>query len=412
MLSLQNKPSQFAKPCEVPLSKSINNRLQMLAFQCQELDQLSVSSSGDSQLLYSILTRFNPAVNIDVRDAGTVARFVMALCAATPGRIFQLSGTERMHQRPMHTLIALLREQGARIICTEQEGYLPVKIQGAKLHGGTITFKEVASSQFISALLLVANNFSHPSRIQLPNNVGSLPYIHMTLQLLNACGLKSQFAQNTISIEPQRFSKSITWNKHNEGDWSSASFLALLGLLQKDRPIQIRGLTKQSIQGDAVMLQLVSALGGQVEEQHNQLFFVRHLDLPASFEYDFRHCPDLAIPMACFCVAKKIPFHLSGLASLELKESKRITALHTLFHQMGHHAEYTAESLTVNAFDTHDVWHFALNTYDDHRIAMGLFLCLHENPKFSLMNHEVVGKSFPGFWEQLALLGFSFELSH
>lgn len=390
---------------QLPSSKSISNRL-LLMKAVAGFDDLKIhnlSNARDTVILKGILDKLQTTQELDVHDAGTVMRFLTAYVSAREGT-WLLTGTERMRQRPVGALVDVLRKLGADIEYIENEGYPPLQISGKKLTGGKVEIDGSVSSQFISALLMIAPLFDKPLELQIRNELVSVPYVQMTLSLMEAWGAEYEWKGNIISV------KNIPYKRPGdkvfvESDWSAASYFYSFLLLAKGGELEIPFLEENSLQGDRVCAQLYERLGVTTEFRKESVILKKTTQTASSFSYDFLKCPDIAQTLAVSCAAKNIPAKLDGLKTLSIKETDRILALKKELGKIGCGIASSADSVKIPQFN---VQHSTLNicTYHDHRMAMSfapLALVLDE---IEVDDAGVVNKSFPYFWEELKKLGF------
>lgn len=394
-------------------SKSISNRLLILEQVLGLTTRLeNISTSEDTQHLQQALHQITnkTATTIDIGHAGTDMRFLTAYLSITEGE-WTLTGSDRMKQRPIGELVNALRLLGAEISYLEKENFPPLKINGKKLKGGKIEIDGSISSQFISALLLIAPKFENGLELTLKNDIVSWPYILMTLDLLSEFGIKVSTVLNTIKIAPSLIfnHKSLIYSV--ESDWSAASYWYSLVALNKNTSITLKGLKKSSSQGDSVLPEIYKELGVSSEFKDDRIILTKNSILTKSFTYDFTNCPDLAQTIAVTCFGLGIKAELTGLKTLKIKETDRILALKNELEKFGADVSVTENSIRINdkrprIQDTQ----VNINTYNDHRMAMSFApLALVFGP-LGINDPGVVAKSYPLFWEDLKSLGFSVNL--
>lgn len=396
-------------------SKSISNRwllLQALSDAPIELEGLS--NSADTRVLQYALRQLKAgATTLDVGHAGTSFRFLTALLALQPGEQV-LTGSARMKERPIAPLVEALRQLGARIEYMEQEGYPPLRI-GESAMGSTASVKLEAglSSQFSSALLLIAPRLAQGLELELEGTMVSRPYIDLTLGLLRQAGIQAEWLDaQRIRVQPGV----LRPGKYPvEADWSAASYYYAMGSLASGLDLHLDGLQPNSLQGDALLPELMEAFGVRTEFTDTGIR-LSHQDKPLKphFDFDFIHTPDLAQTLAVLCAAQGVNALLTGLDTLRYKETDRIEALQTELAKVGSflsplpqrfskrqqkqffllegRAELPSEPLVVA-------------TYQDHRMAMAFAMLALKGP-VHIEHPEVVEKSYPRFWEDLESLGF------
>jgi 3-phosphoshikimate 1-carboxyvinyltransferase len=390
-------------------SKSISNRWLILKHLFDsEIMLHKLSRSDDTKLLQMNLQQIRDGVNkiIDVAHAGTNMRFLTALLAMTPGS-WILTGSQRMKERPVGDLVNALRELGASIQYTGITGYPPLAIQGTNLEGGKIKINGKLSSQFTSAMLLIAPALRNGLTLITASEVVSRPYIDMTVSLLMKAGCKVVRSENSITVLP---GASFGQKPVNiESDWSSASYWYSICALSKGATLLLSELRTNSSQGDSVVPVLFSKLGVNTEFIDHQVKLTHTQPEASSFNYDFTHCPDIAQTLAVTCFAMGIEAKLTGLQTLRYKETDRIAALVTELTRAG--ANITASENTISiARAKRQVNPPAFETYGDHRMAMSLAPLSFIFPGMTLADEAVVNKSYPRFWDDLLSVGFNVNL--
>jgi 3-phosphoshikimate 1-carboxyvinyltransferase len=383
----------------LPASKSISNRaliINALAGGSSELHNLS--DANDTQLMLKLVSSPDPV--IDVEDAGTTMRFLTAYFAIT-GLHKTLTGTARMKERPIGILVNALHAIGATIRYVEKDGYPPLEtlhFEGQKTD--TIHIRGDISSQFISALMMIAPVLPKGLTLMLEGKVGSRPYIEMTASIMKHFGVSGKFEGNTISITPQPY-KPASFTV--ESDWSAASYWFAFAALAEKADILLPRLSLNSLQGDSVIVKIMDQLGVQARLQGDLLNLTKK-EQGKELTWDFTHCPDLAQTVAVVCAAKGIKGHFTGLESLRIKETDRIAALQKELKKIGADlveedaARWTlvpSESLPSRA---------SFDTYKDHRMAMA-FAPLAACIEVGIEKPDVVRKSYPNYWNDLASFG-------
>lgn len=390
----------------LPSSKSLSNRWLMLDYLSRTGIKIkNISSSNDTQQLGRLLHQLKAGRrhNFDCRDAATVARFMLALLSITPGS-HTLTGSEQLCKRPMQQLIDSLRASGCQIVCTGEEGHLPVKIDGVVPSAQRIVIDCSVSSQFASALLLASASLPQGGVVELQGAPASEPYIEMTLNVMaqakvNWC-LKgvppAYYVEHSI---PQCDVVSI------EKDWSSAAFFFEAVTLLPDVPVRLPGLMRESLQGDKVVRDIYSLLGLSVSQGEQSVELKRDKPLASKLEWDFRNTPDLVPAVAVTCAALGIEAHLSGVANLRFKESNRLESLADELAKLGRTITVADDSMTISAGEPFTKETLAaagvLDAHGDHRIAMALGALKVINPELTVNTPDVVAKSFPDFWKMI-----------
>lgn len=396
----------------LPASKSESNRALMIKALCQEgiLIQ-NLSDAEDTQILNKCLRYIEtcgfsgiPMV-VDAKKAGTVYRFLTAYLAIRSGK-WLLTGSERMQERPIEQLVLALNQIEADISYTHKKGYPPLLIIGKKLKGGQLILDSGISSQYITALLLIAPLLNDGLEIRLVGNLISRPYVQMTIKIMEHFGVKVEYSDRLIKIEHQTYIKNV----FTVGpDWSAASYWYEMAAFCDEVDILIPDLKTESMQGDRVLPEIFDLLGVSSEFTLEGLKLKKQNRKVSYFEYDFIDCPDLAQAVIVTCVGLGIEGSFKGLQSLRIKETDRIASLNNEISVFGFsivEENPTLWSLVKHSEDVSFPVNHVVNTYDDHRMAMSLApLCLLTN-KMMVEDPEVVKKSYPGFWKDLESVGF------
>lgn len=408
-IHLTKTDSTITGEIKLPASKSISNRVLIInALSYSSFPVKNLSNCDDSlvmnQVLESNTNRFN------IGHAGTAMRFLTAYLSKIIGE-WHITGSERMQQRPISILVDALRKMGAQIEYTGAEGYPPLKITGTALKGGIVELDGSISSQYISALLMIAPTVQGGLTLRLMNKITSRSYIEMTLQLMKKFGIKSQWNGNEIRIVAQSY-KPVSYSV--EADWSGASYWYALAALSDHCDLYLKGLLLNSLQGDAVQAVWFEQYfgirsrqeGDSVRLTREKLFTLKKLNL------NFIENPDIAQTFVVLAIGKKLSFHFSGLKTLKIKETDRIEALKTECAKLGAilteptEGELAWDGLTdENLLQKEPV----INTYDDHRMAMAFAPAALFNGKIRIEDAMVVTKSYPSFYEDLKSVGFTIE---
>jgi len=383
-------------------SKSETNRLLLLQALFSDLTIENTSESDDSKVMRTAL-QSNVDV-IDVHHAGTAMRFLTAYFARLEGREVVLTGSQRMQERPIKILVEALRSLGASITYEKEAGYPPLKITGKKLAGGTVTLPADISSQYISALLLIGPALEQGVQLDLVGKITSIPYINMTLALLNNLGIQTEFKGQSIRVEPQKNPKLTP--QIVESDWSSASYFFSIVALAEESEIQLTSYKEDSLQGDRVLRKIYGELGVHSTLTDQTLTLRKEpVQLPDVLEWDLSTAPDIAQTIAVSCYGLGIGCVLTGLHTLIIKETDRLQALYNELTKLGAQVKITENSLELAA-GFRPVDNCSIPTYNDHRMAMA-FAPLALKVPLSIENAEVVSKSYPTFWEDLAQINFA-----
>lgn len=390
---------------QVSGSKSETNRLILLQALYPNIGLENKSNSDDSEVMAKALCS-NDAV-IDIHHAGTAMRFLTAYFAIQQGRSVTLTGSDRMKERPIQVLVDALRQLGAEIKYLEKEGFPPLKIIGHRLTASEITLKANISSQYISALLLIAPQLENGLTLTLEGEITSVPYIKMTLALLNEIGIETSFKGNILNVKPQF---SIANSQFIiESDWSSASyFYSIIALSKENTEIRLSSYKENSLQGDSALAAIYTNFGvATVFENHSIVLRKSNRLNYKTLRFELTETPDIAQTIAVTCFGLGAGCHLTGLHTLKIKETDRLKALQTELSKLGAKVTITNDSLTLETSENiHS--NIKIATYNDHRMAMA-FAPLALKVPISIENAEVVSKSYPDFWKDLATLGFKIQ---
>lgn len=385
-------------------SKSESNRLLILQAQFPGIEVENLSNSDDTRVLQRALSSQEDV--IDIHHAGTAMRFLTAYFASSEGREVVLTGSERMQERPIAILVDALRDLGAEISYENAEGFPPLRIKGKRLLKKEVKVQANISSQYISALMLIAPSLPEGLRIDLEGKVTSVPYIAMTLELLKQCGISGTFKNNRISIEPGQSVR----NKQLvvESDWSSASYFYSMAALSDSAEINLTSYRESSLQGDRIVADVYQELGvkttfltGKIKLQKVEVI------LPKILELDLSNSPDLAQTIAVTCFGLGVAARLTGLHTLRIKETDRLQALKNELEKLGGKVLISEDSLQLSASEEMKR-QVSIETYNDHRMALA-FAPLALKVPIHIKDAGVVSKSFPEFWTDLQQLGFSVE---
>ncbi len=359
----------------------------------------NISEARDSQTMLRLL---NSETEIaDVIDAGTTMRFLTAYFAVS-NQSKVMTGTARMCERPIGILVDALRILGAKITYQQQDGYPPIRIEGFQYSGNNkVAITGNVSSQYISALLLIAPSLPDGIEINLLGEVGSRPYIEMTLKQMAVFGAEYtvSWETNTIRVQPGHY---VPTDYAIESDWSGASYWYSIVALSPDAEVELIGLKQNSLQGDSAIVEIMHALGVHTEYTSKGVKLTK-VSAQESLKYDFKDCPDLAQTVAVCCALKQIPLTLTGIESLKIKETDRVFALQAELKKLGSelieiktNEEYLVRNIAQKTDKTP-----VIETYDDHRMAMA-FAPVGMLYPVEIMEPGVVVKSYPSFWDDLA----------
>ena len=387
----------------LPSSKSISNRALIINALGKGTYQLeNLSECDDTQVMVRAL-QAGPDETIDIMAAGTAMRFLTAHLSVTPGKRI-ITGTQRMQQRPIQVLVNALRELGADINYTNNEGYPPLEITGSSLNKESISLPGNISSQYISALLMIAPTLTHGLTIQLIGDIISRPYIQLTLQLMKDFGADARWTkENELRVEPQLY-KSIPY--YIESDWSAASYWYQIAALAPEATITLPKLLANSYQGDSKVAELFGWLGVETSYQEDGVTLTKSTPKVERMEYDFINQPDLAQTFVVTCSLLGIPFRFTGLQSLKIKETDRIVALVKEMRKLGFVIKDSENSILSWEGERCTREEGAIDTYEDHRMAMAFAPASLKISDLFINNPQVVSKSYPRYWENLQAAGF------
>ncbi len=394
----------------LPLSKSECNRLLIIRSLIGTQNKMPViSDAQDSQVLAQLLTKSSQTENDGIFDcgpAGTTMRFLTAYFASLPGKRI-LTGSARMQKRPLGILVDALRQLGAQIKYTGEEGFAPIEITGTKLQGGQIELDGSVSSQFVTALLLIAPTLHNGLVIRFNGPVASMPYILMTLRIMERFHVFSIWDGDTLSVSNQKYLADDPEKQFLvEADWSAASYCYALAAIADDADIFLEGLNEKSLQGDAVSALIFPFLGVSTKFEEGGVRITKNHYTPKAFAFDFEDCPDIVQTCAVVAAAKKIPLLMRGLNTLRVKETDRINALVTELKKFGVTCSEPGKGiLEIRSFDGVVENSPLIETYEDHRMAMAFAPLAIMCPRLQMKDTDVVSKSWPDFWEQLKNLG-------
>ncbi|MGF7138278.1 3-phosphoshikimate 1-carboxyvinyltransferase [Roseimarinus sediminis] len=392
----------------LPASKSISNRVLIInALAYSPFPVSNLSDSDDTQVLEQMLN--SNTDRFDIGHAGTAMRFLTAFLSKIVGK-WELTGSERMQQRPIKILIDALNKLGAKIEYINNEGYPPLRIWGSNLKGGQLELDGSVSSQYISALLMIAPTIEGGLQLTLKNKITSASYIDLTLKLMQRFGISYKWNANKLTIKEQAY-RPIPYSV--EADWSGASYWYQLAVLADEADIVLKGLELQSLQGDCVQAAWFEDFGIVSKQEANAVRLTKVIkELPKKYVQNFVENPDIAQTFAVMCVCKGIPFHFSGLETLKIKETDRINALIAELAKLGaalyepKHGELAWDGKLDEAKLKAKV---EIDTYHDHRMALAfapLALCKGD---ITINDPMVVTKSYPAFWHHLEQVGLKVQ---
>ncbi|WP_299535244.1 3-phosphoshikimate 1-carboxyvinyltransferase [Ulvibacterium sp.] len=383
-------------------SKSESNRLLLLRALYPNITIDNLSNSDDADVMQKGLGVSKGVV--DIHHAGTAMRFLTSYFASQEDKEVLLTGSQRMTERPIEVLVDALRDLGAEIEYEKNAGYPPIRIKGNTLTKNRVSLPANISSQYISSLLLVAPGLENGLEVELKGKITSVPYIRMTLALLEQIGIQTFFEGNTIKVYPKESMPPKTLVV--ESDWSSASyFYSIVALGDVGSKVVLSSYKKNSLQGDSVLAEIYKNWGVETDFGENEISLRKTALLsPKGLDLDLSNAPDTAQTIAVTCFGLGVGCHLTGLHTLKIKETDRLEALNTELSKLGADITVSDKDLILRPSNqiNRDV---AIDTYNDHRMAMA-FAPLAMNTSLQINDAEVVSKSYPDFWKDLEILGF------
>lgn len=414
-MNLLLKTSTLNRKSQITItgSKSETNRLLLLQALYPSIALENVSDSDDSVLMTSALNSNSDI--IDIHHAGTAMRFLTAYFSVQEGREITLTGSKRMKERPIQILVEALKQLGADIRYVENEGFPPIKIKGKKLTNNKVSLQANVSSQYISALLLIAPKLENGLELTLEGEITSVPYIKMTLSLLEEIGVETSFIGNTIMVKPNN--KTLKTNTLTvESDWSSASYyFSMVALSDAGTEITLSSYKENSLQGDSALVEIYKHFGVETTFENHSIILKKSQSVnQKSLNVNLQSSPDIAQTIAVTCFALGIACDLTGLHTLKIKETDRLVALKTEIEKLGGSVDITDKSLHLKPNTLFQPGagslasgcpNEAIATYNDHRMAMA-FAPLALKTPIVIEDAEVVSKSYPTFWSDLERIGF------
>ncbi|KFF25036.1 3-phosphoshikimate 1-carboxyvinyltransferase [Chryseobacterium vrystaatense] len=401
-MKLEKSKLSGDKTVQISGSKSISNRLLILESLFKNIQIGNLSNSQDTQLLKKALSENTETV--DIHHAGTAMRFLASYYSISEGKTTVLTGSKRMKERPIKNLVSALRDLGADIEYLENEGFPPLKIIGKKITQKQVNVPANISSQFITSLLLIAGKLENGLEINLVGEVTSRSYIEMTLDILTRFGIRNSFEGNTIKVEPFTTNDQLAATNYEvESDWSSASYFYSICALGRET-IHLKSFYKKSTQGDSAIAKIYEDFFGIktifTEDEHKiTLQPEDNFSFPEKIILDMNNCPDIAQTLCVTAAALKIPFEISGLGTLRVKETDRLQALYNELKKLGTDTEITDLTIQSVGFGEPEE-HISIKTYQDHRMAMSFApFCLIK--ELHIEEEDVVEKSYPMFWKDL-----------
>ena len=396
-------PSQVANgTLTITGSKSESNRLLVLQALFPQIEIQNLSNSDDSKATREGLKSKDNI--IDIHHAGTAMRFLTAYFATRPNKRVVLTGSKRMQERPIKLLVEALNSLGGDITYEKEVGFPPLIIKGKEIFKNLVSLPANMSSQYISALMLIAPSLKGGLTIDLIGETTSVPYIKMTQSILDKLGLNTTFEGGKITVKPQTSIEPIRWTV--ESDWSSASYFYSIVVLAAKSEITLNSYLEESKQGDADLSVIYEKLGVKTSYIDGKIKLTKLEGFipPSYISLNLKNTPDLAQTIAVTCLGMQVQCNLTGLGTLKIKETDRLMALKIEMEKLGAKVNITDTSLEL--IDSRNInSNIAIDTYNDHRMAMA-FAPLGLKVPITINNAGVVSKSYPSFWDDLKRIGF------
>jgi 3-phosphoshikimate 1-carboxyvinyltransferase len=401
-IHLSTRQTQLNASIAISGSKSESNRLLILQQLIEGLQIENLSDSDESNHLQHALSTKDALV--DIGHAGTAMRFLTAYFAVKEGREVVLTGSERMQNRPIEILVNALQDLGAQISYEDKVGYPPIRVKGTKLVKEKVQINGNVSSQYISALMLIASSLPNGLEIELLGKITSIPYINMTLKLLHELNIEATFIDHKIVIK--HFSGSVSKSIVVESDWSSASyFYSCIALSDLNSKVTLSAYKKDSLQGDSCLSEIYKHFGVETTFHNNTITLTKVREAKEDrLILDLKNAPDIAQTIAVTCFGLGRDCTLTGLHTLKIKETDRLVALENELTKLGGEISITNESLDLEK-STQINKDIAIETYKDHRMAMA-FAPLALKTSITILEAKVVTKSFRNFWDTMQQIGF------
>ena len=401
-LNIQHPNQEANGELTITGSKSESNRLLVLQALHPQIEIQNLSNSDDSQVTQKGLK--SKSNIIDIHHAGTAMRFLTAYFAIQPHREIVLTGSKRMQERPIKLLVDALNSLGADITYEKEVGFPPLIIKGKEIKINRVALPANISSQYISALMLIAPSLKNGLKIDLVGETTSVPYIKMTQRIMDQLGFETAFDGNQIAIEPASKIQTNQWTV--ESDWSSASYFYSIVALALRSEITLNSYFEESRQGDAALTEIYQKFGVKTTHSDGKITLSKTADftLPNYIMINLKNTPDLAQTIAVTCLGLNIDCKLTGLHTLKIKETDRLAALKIEIEKLGAKVKITDRSLElVNTGNINK--NISIDTYNDHRMAMA-FAPMALIVPININNAGVVSKSYPGFWDDLRKIDF------
>ncbi len=407
-LKLHKASSINHSTIHLPGSKSISNRILIIkALSGLDFTIRNSSDSDDTKHLNEALQYYTNSNLINVGHAGTDMRFLTAFLSLKNGS-YELTGSDRLQQRPVKDLVEVLKTLGADISYKNKEGYPPLLISGKQLSGGKVEISGSVSSQFITALLLVAPYFTNGLELTIIGDLVSKPYVNMTVELMKEFGASVIWKDHEICVQPLPY----TYTKKEflvESDWSAASYYySIVALSKLNTSLPINGLFQKSLQADSVSAEIYKNFGVTTSYSENEITITKSTTvLKLALEYNFIECPDIAQTVVCTSVGLQIPFTFTGLQTLKVKETDRIVALKNEFAKFGIELVVSDNSIQWLVTKSLNNSNVSIAAYNDHRMAMSFATLSVLLDEVIIEDANVVSKSYPLFWEHLKSIGIN-----
>ena len=400
-LTLRHQSGNLHGRIQITGSKSESNRMLLLQALYPKITLDNLSNSDDTVAMKSGLESDKNMV--DIGHAGTSMRFLSAYYSTLENQEKILTGSSRMQERPIGVLVDALRQLGADISYLKNEGYPPLLIKGKQLRANEVRLSANISSQYITALMLIAPSLPDGLRLYLEGKITSIPYIEMTLSLLHKIGVDAIFSGQHIQVFPK---KDITQITHAvESDWSSASYYFSMVALAKEADVFLSTYKKDSLQGDRVLMDVYQQFGVKSSIENNTLALKKQTMGSTHIQLDLSDAPDIAQTIAVTCYGLGLSCSLTGLHTLKIKETDRLVAMQNELSKLGATIEITDKSLHLHKRTNPIRPNVLIETYHDHRMAMA-FAPLGLLVPIRIQDADVVTKSYPGFWKDLEQNGF------
>lgn len=400
-LTLRHQSGNLHGRIQITGSKSESNRMLLLQALYPQITLDNLSNSDDTVAMKSGLESDKNMV--DIGHAGTSMRFLSAYYSTLENQEKILTGSSRMQERPIGVLVDALRQLGADISYLKNEGYPPLLIKGKRLTASEVHLSANISSQYITALMLIAPSLPDGLRLYLEGKITSIPYIEMTLSLLHKIGVDAIFSGQHIQVFPK---KDITQITHAvESDWSSASYYFSMVALAKEADVSLSTYKKDSLQGDRVLMDVYQQFGVKSSIENNTLALKKQTMGSTHVQLDLSDAPDIAQTIAVTCYGLGLSCSLTGLHTLKIKETDRLVAMQNELSKLGATIEITDKSLHLHKRTNPIRPNVLIETYHDHRMAMA-FAPLGLLVPIRIQDADVVTKSYPGFWKDLEQNGF------